>query len=149
MAIDPITAIFEIGKSAIEKIWPDADSRLQQLAKLEELKQSGDLQALNLQVQLMLAQIDVNKVQAQHKDLFVAGARPAIIWMGAISLGFTGIVHQVAVWVAYFLRYTEPMPNPLDVGELMFIVASLLGVAGMRSYDKFHGVETNSITGKR
>lgn len=149
MPLDPVTAIFEIGKSAIDKIWPDADSRMQQLAKLEELKQAGDLQALNLQVQLMLAQIDVNKTQAQHKDLFVAGARPAIIWMGAISLGFTGIVHQIAVWVAYYLEYSAPMPKPLDVSELMFIVASLLGVAGMRSVDKFNGVETNSITKKR
>ena len=86
MAIDPITSIFELGKTAIEKIWPDANKRAEEMRKLEEMRQSGDLARLELHVQLMLAQLEVNKAEAEHPKVFVAGWRPFIGWTGGFSL---------------------------------------------------------------
>ena len=86
MAIDPLTALFEAGKIAIEKIWPDANKRAEEIRKLEEIRQKGDLAELNAYVQITLAQIEVNTAQAKHKSVFVAGARPAAIWAGVFSM---------------------------------------------------------------
>ena len=39
MSIDPLTSILNLGKSVIERIWPDANKRAEEMRKLEELKQ--------------------------------------------------------------------------------------------------------------
>ena len=100
MSFDPLSALFDLGKTAIDKIWPDPVKRAEELRKLEELKQSGDLARLNAEVNLMLGQIDVNKAQAQHPSVFVAGARPAVMWIGAFGLAYAAIIEPLARFVA-------------------------------------------------
>ena len=80
MPIDPISALFEAGKLAIERIWPDPIKRAEEVRKLEEMRQRGDLAELEAYVKITLAQIEVNKESARHKSVFVAGARPAAVW---------------------------------------------------------------------
>ncbi len=75
MSFDPLSAAFELGKTAIDKIWPDPIQRAQELRKLEEMRQNGNLAELNAHVQLMLAQIKVNEDQPNinHSLLPVRG----------------------------------------------------------------------------
>ena len=61
MSFDPLSAAFDLGKTAIEKIWPDPRKRAAELRKLEELRQNGDLAHLNAHVQLMVGQLEVNR----------------------------------------------------------------------------------------
>ena len=75
MALDPLSALFEAGKMAIERIWPDPIRRAEEVRKLEEMRQRGDLAELRAYVEITLAQIEVNKESAKHKSVFVAGAR--------------------------------------------------------------------------
>lgn len=151
MTFDPLTAAFDLGKIAIEKIWPDPVKRAEEVRKLEELKQKGDLASLNAHVQLMLAQIKVNEESAKHKSLFVAGARPAVIWAGVFSLAYSGLVYPLLTWAwkigqaaGHLPMEMEPPPF-IESTVLNAIVAGLLGVGGMRSFDKSKGKETNSL----
>ena len=73
MSFDPLTAAFDLGKMAIKRIWRDPTEQAEEMRKLEELHQQGDLAALNAHVQLMLGQLEVNKAEAQHKSLFEIG----------------------------------------------------------------------------
>ena len=91
MSFNPLESAFEMGKLAIEKIWTDKVKRAQEMRKLEELHQDGDLARLDAHVKIMLAQIKVNEEQAKHKSIFVAGARPAAIWAGVFSMSWSGI----------------------------------------------------------
>ena len=50
------------------------------------------LQEKQIDAALVQGQLEVNKAEAQHKSLFVAGARPAVIWVGAFSLAYAGII---------------------------------------------------------
>jgi hypothetical protein len=87
----------------------------------------------------MLGQIDVNKEQAKHSSLFVAGARPAIMWICAFALAYNTIFHPIAsVWAT--------MP-PVDSELLYPVLLGLLGVGGMRSYEKARGVARESMRG--
>ncbi|WP_444904356.1 3TM-type holin [Microbulbifer sp. CnH-101-E] len=79
---DPLTAIFDAGTMAIERSWPDPVKCAGEVQKLEELKQRGSLVELNTQIQLLLGQLEVNKAEAQHKSIFVAGWRLWIGWVG-------------------------------------------------------------------
>jgi hypothetical protein len=67
-----------------------------------------------------LAQIEVNNTQAKHSPLFVSGARPAVMWICALSLFYSGFVYKVAdIWVE--------MPPP-DNELLIYILGGLLGL---------------------
>jgi len=66
MSFDPLTAALDVGKSLIEKIWPDPVKQSQEIRKLQELHQRGDLAILNAEVQLLLGQINVNKAEASY-----------------------------------------------------------------------------------
>lgn len=146
MSFDPLSAAFDLGKVAIEKIWPDPTKRAQEMRLLEELHQKGDLAALEAHVQLMLAQIKVNETASQHKSVFVAGARPFIIWVGGVSLLWSGLLHPILLWVWAFAEMPGEAPPMIDSGAIVGIVSGLLGVAGMRSYDKGNGTQTDSIS---
>lgn len=145
MSFDPLSAAFELGKSAIERIWPDPTEQARELTKLTELKQKGDLAQLNAHVQLMLAQIAVNLESAKHPSLFVSGARPFIIWVGGFSMAWSGLFHPLLVWVWAFAEMTGKAPPMIESTILGSVVTGLLGVAGMRSYDKTKGNSKDSL----
>ena len=151
VSLDPITAVFSLGKAAIERIWPDEAQRAGELRKLEELHQKGDLAALDAHVKLMLAQISVNQEQAKSKSFWVAGARPAAIWAGVAALIYSGLIYPLLTWAWRALQAFGYIPAEFDPppivepGQLGAITAGLLGVAGMRSYDKRHGVQTDRL----
>jgi len=144
--MDPITAIFEIGKTAIEKIWPDPSKRAEELFKLEQLKQNGDLAKLQAEVSLMLGQIKINEIEAQHPSVFVAGARPAVMWIGAFGLAYAAIIEPMARFVAQVVfSYTGAFPV-LDTTITMQILFSILGLGAYRTYEKTKEVQTDRTT---
>jgi len=151
MSFDPLSAAFDLGKTAIEKIWPDPTKRAAELRKLEELRQNGDLAHLNAHVQLMVGQLEVNKAEAGHKSLFVAGWRPWIGWVGGMALAYQFVLYPLLMWVWVILRAKGvitadiDVPPVLDTGALFSIVTAMLGVGAMRSHDKKHNVDTSSV----
>jgi len=151
MSFDPLSAAFDLGKSAIERIWPDPIRRAEELRKLEELKQQGDLAELNAHVQLMLGQLEVNKEEAKSNSLFVAGWRPFIGWVGGFSLAYAGIIHPILMWAWAILEARGIIPNGMshppiiETGILGTVVTGMLGIGAMRSHDKRYKVQTDSI----
>ena len=79
-----------------------------------------------------LAQIEVNKVEAQHDSMFVAGWRPAVGWVCATSLAYSYILSPIlAIWFE--------IPT-LELGPLMTLLTGMLGMGGLRTYEKLKGV---------
>ena len=145
MSFDPLTAAFEAGKLIIEKIWPDPAKQSEELRKLEELRQKGDLAGLQAHTQLLLAQIKVNEVSASHPSIFVSGARPAAIWAGVFSMSWCGIIHPLLTWVWAFAAMDGTPPPLIESSALGAIVTGLLGIGTMRSYDKNKGNSKDSL----
>lgn len=142
-SFDPLTAIFELGKAAIEKIWPDPSKRAEELFKLEQLKQQGDLAKLQAEVSLMLGQIEINKVEAQHPSVFVAGARPAVMWIGAFGLAYAAVIEPIARFAARVVfDYAGEFPV-LDTTITMQILFGILGLGAYRTYEKTKEVQTD------
>ena len=145
MSFDPLSAAIELGISAIERIWPDPIDQAREVNKLKEMSQKVELAELNAHVQLMLAQIKVNEVSAKNPSLFVSGARPFIIWVGGFSMAWSGLVHPLLVWVWAFADMAGDAPPMIESAVLGSVVTGLLGVAGMRSYDKTKGNGKDSL----
>ena len=86
----------------------------------------------------LIAQTEVNKIEAQHASVFVAGWRPFIGWTGGVGIAYTFVLAPFIEFVARAAGYTQEMPMP-DAGQLMTLVTAMLGVGAMRSYDKTKG----------
>ena len=71
MALDPVSALLNIGSQVIERVWPDPTQAAQAKLELFKLQQSGELTQI-------AGQLEINKAEAQNPNLFVSGWRPAI-----------------------------------------------------------------------
>jgi hypothetical protein len=150
-----LESAFSLGQVAIEKIWPDPTKRAEEMRKLEQLRQDGDIAKLNAHVQLMLAQAKINLADAQSDNWFQSGWRPAIGWVCAVSLGLMYIpkaIVMTAIWswqnIVMLSNSTNvykvvmiPFPD-LGAGEVIGLLGSMLGVAILRSRDKEKGTNT-------
>lgn len=77
---------------------------------------------------------ELNRAEAQHRSIFVAGWRPFIGWIGGLILFFNYIAVPILTWVL-----PETNPPILDLDALWPVITGMLGIAGMRSYDKMKG----------
>jgi roadblock/LC7 domain-containing protein len=82
--------------------------------------------------ELAKGQLEVNKVEAAHKSLFVAGWRPSIGWCCSLGLLYHVLIAPIAgIWVE--------VPE-IDPSLLMTTMTGMLGLGAMRSYEKTRGV---------
>ncbi|AUS01807.1 holin [Vibrio phage 1.293.O._10N.261.52.E1] len=132
-------AIFSLGETVISKIWPDENKRAEEMRKLEELRQTGDIAKLNAHVQLLLGQLEVNKAEAQHRSVFVAGWRPAIGWICAAAIGWNFIGLPIAEVVVAFMETGVVLPD-VATDKLFELVLGMLGLGGLRTYEKSKGI---------
>ena len=86
-----------------------------------------------------LAQIDVNKAEAQHRSIFVAGWRPFIGWTCAVAMGYHFVLQPIIVFVLSANGVNYDLPE-FDMGSLMTIVLGILGLGSMRSFEKYKGI---------
>jgi len=84
--------------------------------------------------ELMKGQLDVNKTEAAHKSLFVAGWRPSIGWVCSLGLLYNTIIANIlGIWV--------DLPE-IDTTLLVPVMMGMLGLGAMRSYEKVNSVAT-------
>ena len=90
-----------------------------------------------------MAQVDVNKAEAQHRSIFVAGWRPFIGWTCGVALAY----HFILCPIIVFAIMTFPdLPVPadalpaFDMDSLMTVLLGMLGLGGLRTWEKTKGV---------
>ena len=112
---------------------------IDELHTSEEEKLDKKILMQRIQQKLAEKQLDVNAKEATHRSIFVAGWRPAIGWCGALALFFAFILSPLIDWYAKFSGM-DIVPPAIETGPLLAIVTSMLGVAGMRSFEKAKGI---------
>ena len=95
-------------------------------------------------VSLDLAQAQTNLEQAKHPSIFVAGARPAIMWICAFGLGWQFVFQPVAVWEIAVSGIDVVLPI-IETEGLLSLTLALLGLGGMRSFEKSKGIQRNNM----
>ena len=82
-------------------------------------------------LELIKVQNEVNKIEAQHRSIFVAGWRPFIGWVCGVALLYNFILRDIIAWV-----YPEQIPPALQMDHLITILLGMLGLGGLRTYEK-------------
>ena len=110
----------------------------------KDLKTKLDFELRKAYADANLAQIDVNKEQAKHPSIFVAGARPSIMWICAFGLGWQFVFQPIAVW--YMALTASPIVLPIIPTEgLLSLTLALLGLGGMRTFEKKNNTHRNNM----
>ena len=122
------------------------DGALKQVASVidsihtsEEEKLDKKILMQRIQQKLAEKQLDVNVKEAGHRSIFVSGWRPFIGWCGGFALAFEFILSPAIEWYSKFAGLNLTAPE-IQTGPLLAIVASMLGVAGLRSFEKSKGL---------
>ena len=76
---------------------------------------------------------------AKHSSVFVAGWRPAIGWVCAIGLGYQFLILPFAGLINAYYALPAELPS-IQAAELSSLVMALLGLGGLRSYEKAKGL---------
>jgi hypothetical protein len=125
--------INQIGQ-AVRQVLPNPEAQRDFDLKIMELAAKAEEQ----ETQLALGQIEINKIEAGSANLFVAGWRPFIGWTGGVALGYTWIVSPLLKAIFGL----DELPA-LDADAIWPIIAAMLGLGTMRSFEKSRGVATS------
>lgn len=90
--------------------------------------------------ELSKAQIEVNKKEAEHKSLFVAGWRPAVGWVCCLGMASNFLVIPMANFALALSDSTVVIPL-IALSEMMPVLLGMLGLGAMRTVEKAQGVQ--------
>lgn len=135
-----IGSVFDFGSKIIDKFFPDKAQADAAKLELLRLQQAGEFKAEDQAFELAKAQIGVNQVEAQSTRLFVAGPRPFVMWTCGFALAYAAIIEPLARFVATVVYHYVGAFPVIDTTLTMQLLVGLLGLGGMRSYEKTKGV---------
>jgi hypothetical protein len=103
-------------------------------------KEEAEKQLLGVFSEASKAQSEINKIEAAHKSLFVAGWRPSIGWTCSATLAWTFVGQPMAAYALSLYDPSIPVPPALQTEFLLELVMAMLGISGLRTYEKLKGV---------
>lgn len=126
--------IFKAVDTVLEKLFPDPQKRAEAELELIKLKQAGQFREIEAELQVQLAQIKVNEVEAANPNLFVSGWRPAVGWVCVAGLAYAFLARPL-------LTFSSGQVAPaIEIGELLMLLGAMMGIGTLRSLDKWKGV---------
>ena len=120
--IAPVTGL-------LDKFIPDADER-NRLA--HEIATMSERHAH----ELAKGQIEINKAEAAHKSMFVAGWRPFVGWTCGVALAWHFVGQPLAVFVISYSGIEAPALPVFEMESLLTVLLGMLGLVGLRTFEK-------------
>lgn len=127
-----IGPILDIGKTLLDRFGPE-DQTEKAKAEADFLKMAADGE-----LKQIIAQLEINAREAAHPSVFVAGWRPFFGWMGGVGFLYAVVVQPLLTW--WGASHGMPAAPELDTELLMVVVTGMLGIGGLRTYEKHKGV---------
>ena len=133
-------ALFDFGGKLIDRLIPDPAQKLEAQKQLMELAMSKELAVMANDTALIKAQTDINLEQAKSPNLFIAGPRPALMWVGVAGVGLQWFL--IPVVSAVLSAFGKPIIPPIEMDpNLILMLGGLMGLnIGFRSWEKAKGV---------
>jgi hypothetical protein len=126
-----IGPVLEIGKSLLDRFGPE-DKGKKRLMEAEFLRMAAEGE-----LKQVIAQLEINAREAAHPSVWVAGWRPFFGWVGGAGFLYVVLLKPMLAWWAAIKGW--PMPPDVDSEILMIVVTGLLGIGGLRTFEKTKG----------
>ncbi len=122
-AKEPIQAI----GSVFDELFTSDEEKLDKQALLTRIAQKPHI-----------LQSEINKIEAAHRSLFVAGWRPFIGWVCGLGFLWAFLGHPLFEWVVAVRKLGVTAPG-IPTENMLELVLALLGLGGLRTYEKILG----------
>ena len=122
-AAKPIEAVGNI----LDDLFTSKEEKLDKKALLERIAQRPSM-----------VQTEINKIEAQHRSIFVAGWRPFIGWVCGVALGYNFILRDLIAWGLLNFADQISLPPALQMEHLMTVLMGMLGLGTLRNFEKMN-----------
>ena len=137
-----LSALLEMGRTFVDRMFPDKVQQAKERAEAEQQVREWALEAeqyVTEKLQISDAnQIEVNKIEAASSDKFKSRWRPGAGWVCVFGLAYQLLIWPILSFVSDIFH--GPMPPQLDAATLMSLMSGLLGLGVYRTYEKKSGV---------
>ena len=127
-----LPSLLPVVGDVLDRFFPNKEERAKAEREIEA-KLTAHLASIDL------AQLEVNKQEASHRALLVAGWRPFVGWTCGLALFYTYLVQPMATFVLAQTGHLIQLP-PVDLSAMMPVLLGMLGLGGLRSFEKYKGV---------
>jgi len=124
--IGPVTSL-------LDKFIPDADERARLAHDIATMSEKHAQE-------LARGQIEINKAEAAHKSMFVAGWRPFVGWTCGVALAWHFVGQPLAVFGIAVAGIQTPALPVFEMESLLTVLLGMLGLGGLRTFEKTKGV---------
>lgn len=124
--------LLEVGKTLLDRFGPE-DKAARAVAEAEFLRMAAEGE-----LKQVIAQLEINAREAQHVSVWVAGWRPFFGWAGGAGFVYATIAQPLLAWLAAIKGW--PAPPALNLDLLWVVVTGMLGIGGLRTFEKSKGV---------
>lgn len=88
---------------------------------------------------LAKGQLEINKAEASHRNIFVAGWRPFIGWTCGVALFWHFVGLPITLFAVSWFAADIPELPTFDMETLMTVLMGMLGLGGLRTFEKIKG----------
>jgi hypothetical protein len=117
----------------LDKVIPDKNAR-------EKLAHEIATMAENHAHEIALAQIAVNKSEAESGSLFKGGWRPAIGWVCGSAFAYHFVLQPIIIFIMVTFGAEVPDLPKFEMDALMTVLFGMLGIGGLRTFEKYKGI---------
>jgi hypothetical protein len=139
-----IGPLLELGKGLIDRMLPDKTAQARERADAERALRQLALEAEGRIAEALgksdANQTEVNKIEAASASIFKGGWRPFIGWVCGFALAYQFIARPLLGWATLLIASGGIVPPPLDMSDLLSILAGMLGLGYLRTSEKKSGV---------
>lgn len=125
--------------SGVGQLAKDAADVIDRFVQTKEEKEAAAILRMSIQQKPDQWQTEINKIEAGHRSIFIAGWRPFIGWICGVGLGMHFIAFPLLEWTTALFGNKILAPQ-VDWQVLMTLVLSLLGLGATRTYEKSKGL---------
>lgn len=139
MDITGIGAVMDFGGKIIDRIWPDPAAAATAKLELFKAQQAGEFKEMEMVFDNAKAQLAVNTAEASNSNVFVSGWRPFIGWTCGAAFAYKFVLAPMLVFGLAIAGKVYNLPQ-IDLTDMLPILIGMLGLGGMRTYEKVKGV---------
>lgn len=133
MLIGPVA---DLVNTVLKRVLPAEKMSEEVRAKLEA---EVTLELTKMDWQGTLGQLDINKEEAKHESMFVAGWRPFIGWVCGTAFAYNFVVQPFFFFITAKYGYDLSAMPQLDTSSLTTVLLGMLGIGGLRTFEKWSG----------
>ena len=112
---------------------------IDRFVETDDEKRTAEIIRARMMMQPSLVQTELNKVEAAHRSVFVAGWRPFIGWVCGAALLYNFVLRDLLAWTLLNTGVQASMPPDLAMEELLTVLLGMLGLGAFRTAEKMAG----------